>query len=133
MHQDQMEVVRDELARLDQLEEEQKALRAELARDTPPRSPRVALRLVSGETAPSPPLGERPGPSAAPSPGGPAAGEVAPSLSSPQAGGGISSPADPDPHARLSRRLAEIRDERHGLWKRLLGSLSGDGADRSLP
>jgi pSer/pThr/pTyr-binding forkhead associated (FHA) protein len=143
MHQDQMELIRQELSRLDQLEDEQKSLQAELARGSnPPRPSRTVLRLVSGESGPSPhpvkatiPVWAHPDPARAsekrpalvPTPA-----EVAPPPANLRADGGPP-PSDPDPHARLSQRLAEIQDERQGLWKRLLGTLTGGESERILP
>ncbi|HMB06326.1 MAG TPA: hypothetical protein VKP69_21660, partial [Isosphaeraceae bacterium] len=50
MHQEQMAVIREELARLHQLTEEQRVLKAELARRPPAPEYGPALRLVSGES-----------------------------------------------------------------------------------
>ena len=137
MHQDQMDLIRDELSRLDQLEEEQRALQAELARGNHPRPPRTTLRLVSGESGSSPrPLEAPRPPRAHPKaslPDDEGTAEVAPPLASRRVDAGPPPPSDPDPHARLSRRLAEIQDERQGLWKRLLGSLTGGESERILP
>jgi pSer/pThr/pTyr-binding forkhead associated (FHA) protein len=143
MHQDQMELIRQELSRLDQLEDELKTLQAELARGRSSRPPRTVLRLVSGDSGPSPlpakatiPVRAHPGPARSSEKGPaeiPAPVEVALPPGSPRAVGGPPPPSDPDPHARLSRRLAEIQDERQGLWKRLLGSLTGGEAGRILP
>jgi hypothetical protein len=131
MHQDQMGLIRDELSRLDRLEEEQKLLQAEMARINHPRPAQTTLRLVSGEPASPPHPSQAPRPVQAhpetdqPSGGRPSADR--------QPGGAPPPPSDPDPHARLSQRLAEIQDERQGLWKRLLGSLTGGESERILP
>ena len=139
MHQDQMGLIRDELSRLDRLEEEQKLIQAEMARgDRRPGPDRATLRLVSGETV-SPPLPltlKVPGPvqppeakpSETPVPVG-----SGPEPAGRRAVGAPPPPSDPDPHARLSRRLAEIQNERQGLWKKLLGSLTGGESERILP
>ncbi len=135
MHQDQMGVLRDALSRLDRLEDEQKSLRAELARLHPPQPPRLALRLVSGETS-SPRL-EGPGPRSVPpgpldSPGGRSPIEPDRDARDPLEKSPPSPPPDPDSHLRIARRIAEISSERQGLWQRLLASLSGEGPDRGV-
>jgi pSer/pThr/pTyr-binding forkhead associated (FHA) protein len=55
MHQEQMDSVRDELSRLDRLEEEQKFIRVELARNnaSQPTTPRMDLRKDIAEGPPS--------------------------------------------------------------------------------
>ncbi len=148
MHQDQMEVIRDGLARIDRLENEQRALRDEMAREILRRPPRSTLRLVSGESMPSP---TRPDdaesarilPEPARSPGwipfnAPVLDDLATSETNPPAGnqptGGVPPlTTEPFPHARLAQRIAEIQDERQGLWRRIMASLAGDGSGRGLP
>jgi pSer/pThr/pTyr-binding forkhead associated (FHA) protein len=145
MHQDQMDLIRDELSRLDRLEDELKALRAETARDDPPRPPRVALRLISGEPpAPPPepdgpiekdrdrahPTGRRP--AVDPVAVGPDPGETEPALPIRRDRSGPEFLSGPDQHARLAQRLLEIKDERQGLWRKLLSALSGDGPEDGL-
>jgi len=144
MHQDQMDLFRDELARIDRLEDEQRSLKAEMARGNLERPPRLSLRLVSGGPDASPPSPDGPAPARsssegggeppiAPAPEARARGKDGPPPPGRQAAGSRPSPSDPDPHARLSRRLAEIQDEREGLWKKLLGSFTGGESGRILP
>jgi pSer/pThr/pTyr-binding forkhead associated (FHA) protein len=148
MHQDQMGLIREELSRLDQLEEEQRSLQAAMARGNHPRPPRTALRLVSGEPASSPLPQEVPGPARARPEADRVPGRRPVEAPAPEAGSprGLAQPhasgqpgkdplltSEPDPHDQLSRRLAEIQDERQGLWKRLLGSLTGGESGRILP
>jgi pSer/pThr/pTyr-binding forkhead associated (FHA) protein len=135
MHQDQMESIRYELLRLDRLEEDLKALQAGSGRVDRPQAPRAQLRLVSGEaTLPrsdgwgpgpadfAPRRGPRTGPPEGPAPADRLSREQVPSPS----------PADPDPHALIARRIAEIADERQGLWRKILASLSTDGPSRGI-
>jgi pSer/pThr/pTyr-binding forkhead associated (FHA) protein len=135
MHQDQMAVIRDELSRIDRLEEELRSLQAEQARVAPLTPSRVALRLVEGEDArpAAPAAGTVP---VRPAPRPDVATPVRADSTSP-AGTGPRPAADhdldDDPHARLSRRLADLQAERRGLWKKLLGSMTGDEAGRLLP
>ena len=130
MHQDQMDLFREELSRLDRLEDEQRSLRAELALGGPSRPPLEAPRPAQGGAAPPPSLdGPRPA-RASPRPGGrPAVAPAPPAAVRAR----VEDDPHPDPHSRLSSRLAEIQDERQGLWKRLLGSLTGGEAGRVLP
>ena len=146
MHQDQMGVIRDELSRLDRLEDEQRSLQAEMARGQSSRPPRVVLRLVAGGPAASmhsphgavPPrasIGANRDSLVVPDLVVRDRGEDNPPTEARQASGHHPSPSEPapDPHARLSMRLAEIQDERQGLWKKLLGSLTGGESGRILP
>ena len=145
MHQDQMEVIRGELSRLDRLDDEMRALQSELSRGNSPPPPRVTLRLVAGEAVNSPPqpdeaspalkssrLGEK-GPLAAPAARVRGEDPTHPLLPVLKASDGPPSHQDIDAHTRLSRKLAEIQDERQGLWKKLLGSLTGGESGRVLP
>ena len=126
MHQDQMGVIRDELSKIDRLEEELRSLQSEPGRFHTPS--RVALRLVGSEPArPDVPAA---GPAPAQSASGTVAAEVRPT---PPTGEESRAAPDDDAHARLSLKLAELQAERRGLWKKLLGSLSGDEASRLLP
>jgi pSer/pThr/pTyr-binding forkhead associated (FHA) protein len=140
MHQDQMGLIRDELSRLDQLEEEQKRLQAEMARGGP-STPRLALRLVSGEPRTPPidpdeaidaecgriqPLGGNP------TAGPPVEGsdrKVGQSSSDRTHRPASAAPSGTDQHALLARRIAEIKEERQGLWQKLLSSLAGEGPE----
>lgn len=144
MHQDQMSLIRDELSRLDSLEEERRALQTELSRGRVGASARAVLRVVSGDDTESAPptsptsLQIRAVP-AQPSTPDPAENRAPRSVesvesshhgASPKTGIDRSSSVDAhdDPHARLYRRLAEIQQERQGLWQKLLGSLGGSGS-----
>jgi pSer/pThr/pTyr-binding forkhead associated (FHA) protein len=145
MHQDQMDLIRDELSRLDRLEDELKALRAETACYALPRPPRVTRRLVSGEASTPPPEPDSPietddgqahptgwKPAVDPVTAGPDRGERASALPSRQDRIGLESLSGPDQHALLAQRLAEIKDERQGLWKKLLSALTGDRSENGL-
>lgn len=97
MHQEQMSLVREELAEIRRLAEEQRALRAALDRDraAPPPS---SYRPIA-ESAPPRPRRPHPHP---PRPGGDEA------------------------HAALAHRLRELQEEQQGRWQKLLRSVMGD-------
>ena len=142
MHQDQMEVIRDELSRIDRLEDELRSLQAELARATLPRPPRIALRLVSGEPAPALPRPDvMPLGRTSPDPVEGASRHPADALVPPvemgpspanRSGEGVPLPP-PDLHARLAERIARIQNERQGMWKRIVASLTNDVTRQGLP
>lgn len=109
MHQDQMNLIREELARIQTLTGQQRVLQAELDRNSAAERLRPTLRVVADEPRPSPapaargvPFPPR-GPRTTPA-GGPDPGEL---------------------HADLVRRLAEIQQERQGSWRKLLDTLKG--------
>ena len=135
MHQDQMKVIRDGLTRLDRLEEEQQSLQAELARIHQDRPPRLALRLVSGEPVADHPQSLGPAAEEAESVRPPA---ISPTVaSSPTVQGSFDQAATSfqpgvDPHTRLARRIAEIQNERQGLWKKLFASLTGEHLEKGV-
>jgi hypothetical protein len=148
MHQDQMDLFRDELSRIKRLEDEHKALQDDIGRLALPQASRPALRLVSGEHSQSTPhlenseMGEsRPDPietsgwtsSTTPATAALSTSDSSPPIASRQAAGDPLKASDPDPHARLAQRLAEIQDERQGLWKRILASFGADGSEKNLP
>jgi predicted component of type VI protein secretion system len=119
MHRDQMRILCQELVRVQQLTEELTALRAEMARlseserDAPPPA-----------DAPAPPAAA---PSNEPAAPAPAAAGAAPPFPPPRP------PADPGrpvlpkglEHEWLSRRLAEVQQEREGRWQKILSFLGG--------
>jgi pSer/pThr/pTyr-binding forkhead associated (FHA) protein len=122
MHQDQMDLIREELSRLDRLEEELKALQEGSNRGDRRRTPRAQLRIVSAESTPSRSAGRDSGPPERSVPGDRSPREE---TSSP--------PSEvPDTHALIARRMAEIAGERQGLWRKILASLSADGPDRGI-
>jgi len=107
MHQDQMALLREEMAQLRELSEEQRVLQGRLAASAPPaEDPAVRLRLVSGEGPANAPR------SAAPDPPRP--------RPAPQA---------QDMHLMIEQRLAAIRGERQGRMQKLLSSVLGRGTD----
>ena len=119
MHQDQMALIRQELAEIRRLSQEQQALQAELARHAAPADPPLISTTgpapaattpggtFSGATpAPPPPQAERPsGP-----PPGPTASTAA---------------REGDLHAFLSQRLVAIQEEQQSRWQKLLRSVVG--------
>jgi pSer/pThr/pTyr-binding forkhead associated (FHA) protein len=112
MHQDQMNLIREELARVQKLTEQQRLLQAELDRNPASERARPTLRVVVDEAQPNPALAARDAPF-------PLRGPLATSLS------------DLDPgelHADLVRRLAAIQQERQGGWQKLLDTLKGRGS-----
>ena len=167
MHQDQMDMFRGELSRINRLEEEHNALRAEMARiapATPPIPPLPALPGGFPVAPPSPipqgfePMAAEPLPPPVPqvlearsveAPDHkaptiePTAPPPTPSPSPIRVDRGSTDrtrpsttpppprdarpPSDPDPHARIARRMKEIQDERQGLWKRILASMGSEG------
>lgn len=121
MHQDQMNLIREELARLHQLTEEQHALQAELAsRSATPPDDRPILRLHQTEVPVNP-------------------GTI-PSASNPTGGGNTAASAprpSPEPglsqlHTALFERISAIQQERQGRWQRLLSSVIGRGGGDPL-
>ena len=118
MHQDQMKLIREELAQLRELSDEQRSLQERLARverhaDQAPEP----VRLRS--TRPDSSDGEIPAPvhsalkarePAFRLPDMPPPGEAA---------------AGVDLHLQIAQRLASIRDERQGRWQKLIGSMMG--------
>ncbi len=138
MHADQSSLIREELARIRTLSEEQQALREELARrgvEAPPAVhgsvPSAAtLRLVteSMPATPPPPTSARSG-SSPPPPHRPAAPLSQAARPAAKAAGLESV----DLHTQLVSRLAEIESERQGRWQRLVGSLMGKGGGGLTP
>lgn len=109
MHQDQMALIREELARIHQLTEQQRTLQAELDRSPMAERVRPTLRVVADETGAASSQTARNTP---PLPRGPRVALA----------GGL----DPgELHADLVRRLAEIQQERQGGWQKLLDTLKG--------
>jgi pSer/pThr/pTyr-binding forkhead associated (FHA) protein len=137
MHREQMALIREELARLQQLTEEQRVLQGELARRPPASEYRPPLRLTSGEPYASLPFS----PSCAtpnvrsevranvPDAGAAAAanltGPEGDKSSHPPSKGQIES----DVHALLTLRLAAIQNERQGLWQKILKLMSGRSSE----
>lgn len=133
MHQDQMGLIRDELSRLNQLEEELKALQAGSIPVDRQRSPR--LRLVSSEATAPQSEGQGSGqanPVARKSLGIGPTETRAPADRLPQEEAPPSSLADGDTHVLIARRIAEIAGERQGLWRKILASLSVEGPERGI-
>ena len=144
MHQDQMTLIREELAKVHRLDEKQRSLEAELARALPPIEATPPLRLVAAEPdSPSPEVESTVvGPAQAGSkasvagPPGPADARADSGAASPGAASERPRPAAPhDPlemHALLFRRLEAIQEERQGRWQKLIGSLMGKDSGSSL-
>ncbi|MDB5349089.1 MAG: hypothetical protein JWN86_336 [Planctomycetota bacterium] len=120
MHQDQMELIRAELAQIHDLTEEHRAL---LGRQ--PASPAVprpivksSLRLVGAETFHDPLTGPARSMIDDPQSFGPRQPPVA------EAG-------QEELHLQIARRLAAIQDEGQGRWQKLLGTMLGMGSRAS--
>jgi pSer/pThr/pTyr-binding forkhead associated (FHA) protein len=132
MHQEQMSLIRDELAQLHRLSEEQRALQGELASGTQSsgQAGQPTLRLVSEEL----PIRNSPAaPDMAPHAG---RDEAAPSASRRAASQPPPSAPRQSPdeiHAQLFERLAAIQNERQGRWQKLLNSVLGKGSGEGLP
>ena len=131
MHQDQMDVIRDELSRINRIEEEQRFLRTELEQIVHLRTPPAVLKMVSGGPASASASTPDLDPTRPPKMAGPCEG--GPPFEHQQVDAGPSPPPDLDPHDRLTLRLAELQEERQGLWSRLLGTLTGGESERILP
>ncbi len=115
MHGDQMALIREELARLHELTEEQKSLQARVQGPMPGRDrPTLTLVAPSPLTVSSPP---------------PASPDVAASARPAPAVG----PPAPDSDLWLMQRLTEIGDERQGRWQKLLNSVLGKAGERTAP
>lgn len=141
MHQDQMNLVRTEMAQIRQLTEQLQQAQAELEKQAvparPPASPPEAA--AAGEmgslaaprpSAPPPTAASRPAtppaaPAAARAPeprsaaGKGAAGGAAPTASSAE--------ASRDLHAVLAQRVAKLQEERQTRWQRLIQMVVGQG------
>ena len=127
MHQDQMALIRQELAEIRHLTEEQQALQAELARRPSPVNGTPPMRSPSPEPSAEP--SETPTPAAAsrPTVAGDRAGASSVPRSSPpprpdrpastQTAGAM---AEKDLHAFLNQRLASIQEEQQSRWQKLL-------------
>jgi pSer/pThr/pTyr-binding forkhead associated (FHA) protein len=138
MHQDQMALIREELARLHQLTEEQRVLKAELARRPPAPEHGPALRLVSGETNASLPASPpRAAPNVRPEARADAPDAGTDDRTGPEGDEGSFPPSkgwsESDVHFMLARRLAAIQSERQGGWKKILNSLMGGSDSEALP
>ena len=106
MHKEQMDVLRQELAHLRELSEEQRLLQARLA----------------GPAAP--PLADRADPRPGPTPSDPEPSRV-PRKPGPRPAASDSS-GQADAHVALMRRLAAaLQEERQGGWQKILGSMLG--------
>ncbi len=149
MHQDQMGLIREELARIRELTEEQRALQAELARRPTLLEDRPTLRLVVGESpAASSTRSVDVGPATVArgaaregEPGRPAP-DLRPGLAMPAASAPDDAPKRPPPpgsqvpediHDELVRRLAAIQGESQGRWRKLLEAVMSAGSGRPLP
>lgn len=152
MHKDQMGLIREELAQIQQLTREQQALQAELAKRPVASSPDVLappFRVVPAVSDTAPGLVEElghipfPGPACeAPAPPGAAPVEptgfvpgAAPRMTGRADEGLGRSPTDDTRnvaedhvHAMLVQRLAAIQDERQTRWQKLLKSVMGKNA-----
>lgn len=107
MHTEQMTLIRQELGRIQELTEQQKAIEARLANLTP---------AISGERpAVAAPVRPRPAPQA---PRVPGSGEAAPR---------------PDLHLQLTQRLAALGEERQNVWQKLMSNLLRPAPDRASP
>jgi hypothetical protein len=137
MHTEQMDLIREEMAHLRALNEEEQRLRAEIARQpaaVAAAATRPTLRIVSGRagaSASGPPARGKGEPGGTPT--------VAPSVRRPQAQAQPPPrvpPAEPaksggDSHVDILRKIEAIQNERQGRWETLLKSLVGKAAGRS--
>jgi hypothetical protein len=157
MHQDQMALIREELAQIQRLNREQHALQAELAQQaaraavaeavaartgtgigTGAVESRPPLRLVSAAgtdgAAPAPPRPERAAETA--SLGGerpgrtPAAPSSTPTASRKEP---TAAAVQESLHTLLAERLAAIQEERQGRWQKLLKTVMGRAAAEARP
>jgi pSer/pThr/pTyr-binding forkhead associated (FHA) protein len=143
MHRDQMNLIREEMDRINELAQEQRALESKLAGQSPNlaepappvgETPRPEPRSREPNPNPNPSRPSQPGPVAAPAPGETELARPAPSTTSPeQAPRPTGTPADENMHAWLSQRIASIREERQGRWQKLLRSLMGRVSGDFLP
>jgi pSer/pThr/pTyr-binding forkhead associated (FHA) protein len=112
MHQEQMTLVREQLAELSRLSQEQASLQDALtarARETP-------ARPAAGRVPPVPYRRDRDRPAAAPAPA--ARAPSSQPMPRPEA-------ARTDVHSALVERLAAIQDERESRWQKLIRSILG--------
>jgi pSer/pThr/pTyr-binding forkhead associated (FHA) protein len=128
MHQEQMALIREELAQLHRLTEEHRALQLKLEYRPPSPEPEVRSK-PRRESETSKVARPRPSPAL---PQEAVRDEGAPSVSP----GAASQPQSSFPregaediHAKLFERLAAIQSEREGRWQRLLNSVMGKGSD----
>jgi hypothetical protein len=126
MHQDQMGLIREELAEIRRLSQEQQALQAELRRrdtvEAPNNGAGAAVGAPAAETARTPdrPIDE---------------GDVEPAAASPHR---VPPPTRTSPgssphdlHALINRRLVAIQEERQTRWQKLMQSVMGGEGGRS--
>ena len=132
IHQEQMGLIREELARIRELTEEQQSLRAQVEVQARVGSAKVlpVLRFVSGEpraATAGPVQCDRPRKLTIKDDGDRTTDRPASFTNSPfsQPRG---SPNEGAFHAKVFDRLAEIQGERQGRWQRLMESLLGKGS-----
>jgi pSer/pThr/pTyr-binding forkhead associated (FHA) protein len=116
MQRDQLGFLREELERLQQVNQDLQAVQRELAesqsRDRPAAAPPVAPRALppAPESRPAPPPREVP------------AGNGRPPKTPPPRAAGLS---DQELHAQLYQRIQELQKERETTWQKLLNRLTG--------
>ena len=113
MHQDQMALIRDELARLHELTEEQRSLQSRLTAPPDPRE-RPPLRLVAPQVAPARPHRRHEG----------------------RGDGPVRDRSEvrwPIPTLFSCKDLRPFATSREGRWQKLINSVLGRGNDRAAP
>jgi pSer/pThr/pTyr-binding forkhead associated (FHA) protein len=128
MHQDQMGLIREELAEIRRLSQEQKDLQAELRRRdeasvAAPSPVNGALPIQPERVMPPPADRTAARPSTAPP------HRVPPPP--PEAQGQARPQTQDDLHALINRRLMAIQEERQTRWQKLMQSVMGGEGDRS--
>ncbi len=109
MHTEQVGILREEMARLEELNREMYTLLAERAKLAPASVPAAPLQAA-------PPPAALPSPTAAPQ-----------AADKPVAPPRPPADADPDLHIWLCQRMEAIQHERQGLWNRIASVLGKNG------
>jgi pSer/pThr/pTyr-binding forkhead associated (FHA) protein len=135
MHQDQMALIREEMARILRLSEEQQALQAELAAHLPRLvlDPRAVPDVVRPDALVIPPPGPSRGESSPPAGSAPADGVQSigsPGRLHPTPQTGQNSDQH---HDELISRIATLQKENQGRWQKLLSTVIGRGPGDGLP
>lgn len=112
LHREQMQLIRQELDRVQDITHELQGLQLELSRQpaAPPRTEPVVARepAVPAPPPPAPPAAAAPPPSTSP-------------------------PPDASVHNWLSQRLVALQQERQSRWQKILSALTGKAAEQVMP
>jgi pSer/pThr/pTyr-binding forkhead associated (FHA) protein len=127
MHVEQVGLLRDELARLDELNQELRGLLTQRVDNRPLPSPAALPPAAGGQSANSRSAATGPAKQPPPQPAAaapPAAGTTSHNSASPaKAQAGTPSPQGQDVHLWLCQRMDAIQQERQGIWDRIVGAL----------